>query len=68
MSDSEKPSRSRYPGRVAIRHAVETARALGIDVAGFEVSPSGTIRILDARTMPQQPVTLYDQLKASGQL
>jgi hypothetical protein len=56
-------SKPRYPGKVAIRHAIETARALGLDVAGFEVSPDGTIRILEARTLPQQPMNDFDRLE-----
>jgi len=59
-----------YPGKVAIRHAVETARGLGLDVAGFEVSPDGTIRVMEARAMPKPTETgsLYDKLKAEGKL
>lgn len=59
-----------YPGKVAIRHAVETARDLGLDVAGFEVSPDGTIRVMEARAMPKPatPDNLYDRLKAEGKL
>jgi hypothetical protein len=57
-----------YPGKVAIRHAIQAARANGIDVAGFEVLPDGTIRIMDARAVPTQPTSLFDQLEASGEI
>ena len=62
------PGKHAYAGKVALRRAIEAARANGIDVAGFEVSPDGTIRIVEARAMPQQPTTLYDELKAAGRL
>lgn len=57
-------SKPKYPGKVAIRHAIETARALGLDVAGFEVSPNGMIRILEARATPQQPMNDFDRLES----
>lgn len=59
---------AQYPGKVAIRHAIEAARACGLDVAGLEIAADGTIRIMEARAVPQKPDTLYDQLKAAGQL
>lgn len=60
-----------YPGKVAIRQVVEAARAVGIDVAGIEVTLDGTIRAIEARAIPQtpdRPQSLYDQLKAEGKL
>lgn len=45
---------SKVAGYVAI------ARKCGIDVAGFEVRPDGTIRIVDARAVAQ-PVTDFDR-------
>ena len=59
---------SAYPGKVAIRHAVEAARACDIDVAGVEISPDGTIRIVSARAEPQQDESLYDKLKREGKI
>jgi len=55
-----------YPGKVAIRHAVEAARACGLDVAGLEVSPDGRIRVMDARVMPRQPADEFERLEARG--
>jgi len=49
-----------YPGKVAIRHVVEAAKSLGIDVAGIEVTPDGTIRVLESRAMPKKD-DLFDQ-------
>jgi len=57
-----------YPGKVAIRHVVEAARSLGLDVGGIEVSPDGTIRVIDARTLPAKPQSLFDQLEAEGKI
>ncbi|ARR54585.1 hypothetical protein HY78_14665 [Rhizorhabdus wittichii DC-6] len=57
-----------YPGRVAIRRVIETARALGLDVAGFEVSPDGVIRVIEARVEQAKPQSLFDQLEAAGKI
>lgn len=57
-----------YPGKVAIRHVVEAARASGIDVVGVEISPDGRIRVFDARVDPQKPPNLYDELERKGRL
>ena len=38
----------KYPGKVAIRRAVEAARANGIDVGSVQVSPDGSIRIIES--------------------
>lgn len=47
------PSRLRYPRKVEIVRAIGAAKACGLDVAGVEVSPDGTIRIVEARAIPQ---------------
>lgn len=58
-----------YPGKVAIRHAIQAARDNGLDVAGVEVAPDGTIRILEARAMPAETgPSLFDQLEKEGKL
>lgn len=38
-----------YPSKAKVRQAISWAREFGIDVAGFEMSPTGTIRVFDAR-------------------
>lgn len=43
----------RYPRKVEIDRAIQAARAAGIDVAGIEISPTGHIRLLEARAIPQ---------------
>lgn len=54
-------NRSGYPGKVAIRHAIEAAKACGLDVGGYEVAPDGTIRIFDARSLPKSKPDLYER-------
>jgi hypothetical protein len=55
-----------YAGKVAIRHLVEAARAAGLDPAGIEALPDGTIRVVEARALPKP--TLFDELDQSGQI
>lgn len=57
----------RYPGRVAIRHVVEAAKAVGLDVAGLRVSADGTIEVIEARAQPSAE-TAYDRwMREQGQ-
>lgn len=57
-----------YPGKVAIRKAVQAARDLGLDVAGLSVAPDGTVTVMEARAMPQPEGSLFDRLDAEGKL
>lgn len=41
----------RYPRKAEITRAVAAAKDCGLDVAGIEVAPDGTIRILEARAV-----------------
>lgn len=45
------PFKLRYPRKAQIERAIAAAKACGLDVAGFEVSPEGTIRIMEARAV-----------------
>lgn len=47
-------SKATYPTTAKIVGMVKAARSLGLDVAGFEVSRDGTIRIVEARALPKQ--------------
>ena len=38
-----------YPTKAKIRQMIEVARECGLDVCGFEVSPGGAIRVIEAR-------------------
>jgi hypothetical protein len=57
-----------YPTATAIAHVVRSAKKLGVDVAGVEVSPDGTIRVVDARVAKPPPATLFDELEQQGKL
>lgn len=41
-----------YPRKDVIERTVAAAKACGLDVAGFEVTPDGSIRIMEARAVP----------------
>ena len=56
-----------YAGKVAIRHVVEAARSAGLDPAGIEALPDGTIRVVEARAMPKK-ASLFDQYDQAGKL
>lgn len=71
MNAQRKFPKPIYPGKVAIRHAVQAAKDCGLDPVGFEVSPDGTIRVFDKATMPVKPSqeeSLYDRLTREGKL
>jgi hypothetical protein len=53
----------RYPRKAQIERAVAAAKACGIDVTGFEVSPDGIIRIIEARTMPATPTNDFERFQ-----
>mgnify|MGYP000297679449 CR=1 FL=1 len=59
---ARKPDKARYPNITKVRTFVKLARELGIDVAGFEVSPDGAIRIVEARASPDV-MTDFDRYK-----
>lgn len=63
--NAQSPARlkARYPTKAKIKAAVEIARELGLDVAGFEVSPDGSIRVLESRIVPQ-PGNDFDRFEA----
>jgi hypothetical protein len=54
--------RQRYPRKAVIERMIEVARASGIKVDGFEVGPTGNIRII---TETQASTgSAYDRWKA----
>lgn len=46
--------RRSYPRKVEIARAFEAAKACGLDVAGVEFSPDGTIRMFEARAVERR--------------
>lgn len=61
-----------YPGKVAIRHAIEAARDSGIDPRGFQLCPDGSILIFDRAALPvPQPAkdeSIFDKLEREGKI
>lgn len=47
------PRRS-YPRKVEIARAFEAAKAGGLDIAGVELTPDGTIRMFEARAIERR--------------
>lgn len=41
-----------YPTKAKIKAAIEVARELHLDVAGFTVSPDGSIHVFESRAQP----------------
>lgn len=56
------PAKIRYPRKDAIKRLVAAAKDCGLDVAGFEVSPDGSIRIMEARAV-NVPANDFDRLQ-----
>ena len=63
---------SKYPGRVAIRRAVEAARAVGMHVGGIQISPlhlGGAIELIDASVIAaNNPTDEFERWDAAGKL
>lgn len=55
--------KAHYATPAKVRNFVQLARDLGLDVAGFEVSAEGTIRIIEARAAAPAPQTDFDRWK-----
>lgn len=66
------PARPRRPSDkridASVKAAIATARDVGLDVAGFEVAPDGTIRILSSAAFPAAPRDEFEQWDQSGKL
>ncbi|WP_294284356.1 hypothetical protein [uncultured Sphingomonas sp.] len=59
--------RQRYPRKAVIERMIEVARASGIKVDGFEVGPTGNIRIISSAQAAQAPTaSAYDRWKAGN--
>lgn len=52
-----------YPRKSVIERTVAAAKACGLDVAGFEVSPDGTIRIMEGRAVPKDPANDFERFQ-----
>jgi hypothetical protein len=50
-----------YARKVDIQRAISAVRAAGLDVAGVEISRDGTIRVVEARAIPQPAIDEFDR-------
>lgn len=68
MTAQRKPRERHYATKAKVKTFVETARELGIKVGGFEVTPNGTIRILNenASREGQKPESAFDKWFTEG--
>ena len=57
-----------WAGAVPIKRSIAAARKAGVDVAGIEVLPDGTIRLLDARLAPKPTADLFEELEQQGKI
>lgn len=60
--------RLHYPTKAKVLAAIDYAREARLDVAGFEVTPDGTIRILTAAAFPAAPKDEFEAWDQSGKL
>jgi hypothetical protein len=58
-------SASRYASQAAMERTLRAAKKAGLDVAGVEALPDGTIRVVEARAAG---TTLFDELEQAGKL
>ena len=61
-------ARLNYPTKAKVHAALEYAREAGLDVAGFEVAPNGTIRVLTPAAFPAAPQDEFDKWDKAGKL
>lgn len=57
-----------HAGAVTIKRIIAAAEKAGLDVAGFEALPDGTVRVFDARGVPKPAQSLFDELEQAGKL
>jgi hypothetical protein len=63
-AQTSKPKKACYPHKAKVLSYVQIARDLGLDVAGFEVSPNGSIRVFEAPAAPATaPQSDFDRFK-----
>lgn len=65
MSDSP---RARYATKAKVAAAVEAARGAGLDVAGIELAPDGTIRVLGSNAFTGKPLDEFERFERAGLL
>jgi hypothetical protein len=63
MTEHSKIEKARYATDAKVTKYVTLAKSLGLDVAWFEVSPDGSIRVGEARAPDAGPVSDFDKFK-----
>lgn len=61
----DKPS---FPGRIFVRQVVDAARASGLEVAGVEITHSGSVRTFGPGAFAAGPADEFERLEAEGKL
>lgn len=69
-ADPARHARARraFPRKADITRAVEAAKACGIEVAGFEITSIGSIKVLGQRCLDQLTETEFDRWDRDGRL
>lgn len=57
-----------YPTKAKVLAAIDMAKEAGLDVAGFEVKPDGTIKVLSAAAFPAAPRDEFEAWEQAGKL
>lgn len=65
---TKKKRTTAHAGAVTIKRILAAAEKAGLDVAGFEALPDGTVRVFDARSAPKPAGSLFDDLEQAGKL
>jgi len=55
---------TKYPTKRQIRRVVETARELGVRVAGFRIGSDGSIVVFEAADVPKDDFDQWRQAKS----
>jgi len=63
MTAQGKIEKARYATDAKVRKYVALGKSLGLDVAWFEVSPDGSIRVGEARNPEAEPTSDFDKFK-----
>lgn len=63
-----EPLLRNYARKAEVKRFVSAAKECGLDVAGFEVFPDGSIRIIEARAAGLPVKDEFEQLCAEGRL
>lgn len=63
-----EPLLRNYARKAEVKRYLAAAKESGLDVAGFEVSPDGSIKIIEARAAGLPVKDEFERLRAEGRL